>query len=129
MHLNHYFTSFISHLLRKTVSFLLARISQVSSFPGWTHIFRPLSKQTNEITSFQIDSKLGNISITRFLIYRTLAALLERCVLGTFYLPVLKIFVSLLGFEPWTFSLEKNQKATNLTILPKKLCNRKACFV
>ncbi len=74
-------------------------------------------------------TQLGYILITQFLMCRALTALLERCILCTFYLLVLKIFMSLLGFESMTFNLEKKQKATKLTTLPKRLCNRVACFV
>ncbi len=71
-----------------------------------------------------IDSQLGNILITRFLMYEMLIALLEHCVLCIFYFPVIKIFMSLLGFEHGTFNLEKNKQATNVTTLLKRLCNR-----
>ncbi len=55
--------------------------------------------------SVYIDSQLSGVLITQFLIYRTLATLLQRCVLCTFYLPVLKTFMYLLGFEHRTFIL------------------------
>ncbi len=41
--------------------------------------------------------------------YGTFTALLEGCVLCTFYFPALKIFMSLLGFEPRTFNSKKKQ--------------------
>ncbi len=41
----------------------------------------------NKITSFLIDSELGNILITRFLMYGTLTALLEHCMIVISLLP------------------------------------------
>ncbi len=61
--------------------------------------------------------------------YGKLIALLEHCILCTFYFPAIKNSISLLWFKPRTFNLEKNQKARNLTIVPERLCNRVACFV
>ncbi len=68
-----------------------------------------------------IDSRHGDILITRFLMYGMLTALLERCILCIIYFPALKIFMFLLEFKSRTFDLEKVQKATKLTTLPETL--------